>query len=147
MQNTVEHPNQVFFLQCFENEIFTQPTMKQFQMHSVFSFICFCEFFSWTIVTWIPSKLVIPSCFISWKTHFLMLAGSGSYQKMTRAVNQSQFTPKMKANAVSRLLSSLVWIDQYHECNRLTALILFWENTVAVNIRKLVFSLNKTWRN
>ena len=27
---------------------------------------------------------------------------------MIRAVNQSQFTPKMKANAVSRLLSSLV---------------------------------------
>ena len=29
-----------------------------------------------------------------------------------------QFTPKMKANAVSRLLSSLVWIDQYTKCNR-----------------------------
>ena len=28
----------------------------------------------------IPCKLVIPSRFISWKTHFLMLAGSGSYQ-------------------------------------------------------------------
>ena len=37
---------------------------------------------------------------------------------MIRAVNQSQFTPKMKANAVSRLLSSLVWIDQYYKCNR-----------------------------
>ena len=35
---------------------------------------------------------------------------------MIRAVNQSQFTPKMKANAVSRLLSSLVWIDQYYKC-------------------------------
>ena len=30
---------------------------------------------------------------------------------------QSQFTPKMKANAVPHLLSSLVWIDQYTECN------------------------------
>ena len=28
---------------------------------------------------------------------------------------QSQFTPKMKANAVPRLLSSLVWIDQCNE--------------------------------
>ena len=44
---------------------------------------------------------------------------------MIRAVNQSQFTPKMKANAVSRLLSSLVWIDQYNECNWLTTLIIF----------------------
>ena len=33
---------------------------------------------------------------------------------------QSQFTPKMKANAVSRLLSSLVWIDQYNESNGMT---------------------------
>ena len=31
---------------------------------------------------------------------------------------QSQFTPKMKANAISRLLSSLVWIDQYIECSQ-----------------------------
>ena len=36
-----------------------------------------------------------------------------------------QFTPKMKANAEPRLLSSLVWIDQYNVCNRLTALIIF----------------------
>ena len=35
---------------------------------------------------------------------------------------QSQFTPKMKANAVSRLLSSLVWIDQYNRSS--TALII-----------------------
>ena len=34
---------------------------------------------------------------------------------------QSQFTPKMKANAVSRLLSSLVWIDQYNDCNGMTS--------------------------
>ena len=58
---------------------------------------------------------------------------------MIRVANQSQFTPKMKANAVSRLLSSLVWIDQYYECNRLTALIIFWQNTLPVNFRKLVF--------
>ena len=29
---------------------------------------------------WIPWKLVIPSRFISWKTHFLILAGRGFYQ-------------------------------------------------------------------
>ena len=36
---------------------------------------------------------------------------------------QSRFTPKMKANAVPRLLSSLVWIDQYNECNGMTSFI------------------------
>ena len=44
---------------------------------------------------------------------------------------QSQFTPKMKANAVPHLLSSLVWIDQYNECNRMTSFMEFmfgpWE--------------------
>ena len=39
--------------------------------------------------------------------------------------HQSQFTPKMKANAVPRLLSSLVWIDQYNECNGMTSFIEF----------------------
>ena len=38
---------------------------------------------------------------------------------------QSQFTPKMKANAVPRLLSSLVLIDQYNECNRMTSFVEF----------------------
>ena len=40
--------------------------------------------------------------------------------RLTNAVmpqHQSQFTPKMKANAELHLLSSLVWIDQYDECN------------------------------
>ena len=64
---------------------------------------------------------------------------------------QSQFTPKMKANAVSRLLLSLVWIDHYDQCIRLTALIIFGQNTLPANIRKWVFSWNKrdgiTWRN
>ena len=31
----------------------------------------------------------------------------------------------MKANAVPRLLSSLVWIDQYNECNRMTSFMEF----------------------
>ena len=34
---------------------------------------------------------------------------------------QSQFAPKMRANVVPRLLSSLVWIDQYNECNGMTS--------------------------
>ena len=36
-----------------------------------------------------------------------------------------QFTPKMKANAEPRLLSSLVWIDQYNECTRMTSFMEF----------------------
>ena len=65
---------------------------------------------------------------------------------MIGAVNQSQFTSKMKANAVSRLLSSLVWIDQYNECNQLTALIIFGKIHFLLN-QKMSFSWNKTWRN
>ena len=56
-------------------------------------------------------KLVIPLHFIALK------------QTPNDAVTpqrQSQFTPKMKANAVPRLLSSLVWNDQYNECNGMT---------------------------
>ena len=34
-----------------------------------------------------------------------------------------------------------------YECNRLTAQIIFWQNTLPANIRKWVFSRNKTWRN
>ena len=56
---------------------------------------------------------------------------------MIRAVNQSQFTPKMKANAVSRLLSSVVWIDLYNMCNLLTALI------ILVKIHFLLVSENE----
>ena len=38
---------------------------------------------------------------------------------------QSQFTPKMKAIAIQRLLSSLVRIDQYNECNGMTSFMKF----------------------
>ena len=67
-------------------------------------------------MTWIPWKLVLPSRFISWKTHFLILAGSGFYQiwwgRLTDCTySTGQFRAKMKANAKPRLLSSLVWID------------------------------------
>ena len=41
---------------------------------------------------------------------------------------QSQFTPKMKANAIPRLLSSLVWIGQYNEWNRMTSFMEFMKN-------------------
>ena len=56
-------------------------------------------------------KLVIPLHFISWKK----ITNNAVTPK-----RQSQFTPKMKANAVPHLLSSLVWIDQYNECNIMT---------------------------
>ena len=47
-------------------------------------------------------KLVIPLHFISWKK---------TPNDAVTPQCRSQFTPKMKANAVPRLLSSLVWID------------------------------------
>ena len=53
-------------------------------------------------------KLVIPLHLISWKK---------TPNDAVTPQCQSQFTPKMKANAVPRLLSSLVWIDQYNEYN------------------------------
>ena len=57
-------------------------------------------------------KLVIPLHFALWK------------KTPNDAVTQQcqiQFTPKTKANVVPRLLSSLVWIDQYNEtCHSVT---------------------------
>ena len=53
-------------------------------------------------------KPVIPLHFISWKK---------TPNDAVTPICQSQFTPKMKANAVPRLLSSLVWIDQYNAWN------------------------------
>ena len=61
-------------------------------------------------------KLVIPLRFISWKK---------TPNDAVTPQRQSQFTPKMKANAVPRLLSSLVWIDQYNECNGMTSFVKF----------------------
>ena len=43
----------------------------------------------WDTRTWIPCKLVIPSRFISWKTLFLILAGSVFCQKMIKVVNRA----------------------------------------------------------
>ena len=42
------------------------------------------------------------------KNSFSDISRKWNLPNMIRAVNLSQFTPKMKANAVSRLLSSLV---------------------------------------
>ena len=42
---------------------------------------------------------------------------------------QSQSTPKMKANAVLHMLSSLVWIDHYNECNGMTSFMEFVQCT------------------
>ena len=61
-------------------------------------------------------KLVIPLHFISWKK---------TPNDAVTPQRQSQFTPKIKANAIPRLLSSLVWIDQYNECNGMTSFVEF----------------------
>ena len=61
-------------------------------------------------------KLVIPLHLISWKK---------TPNDAERPQRQSQFTPKMIANTVPRLLSSLLWIDQYNECKGMTRFIEF----------------------
>ena len=61
-------------------------------------------------------KSVIPLLFISWEK---------TPNDAVTPQRQSQFTPKMKANAVPRLLSSLVRIDQYNECNGMTSFMQF----------------------
>ena len=63
--------------------------------------------------TWIPWNLSF---------HYILF-----HEKRLQAMlwRQSQFTPKMKANAVPRLLSSLVWIDQYNECDGMTTFMEF----------------------
>ena len=61
-------------------------------------------------------KLIIPSLPISWKK---------TPNDAVTPQRQSQFTPKMKANVVLRLLSSLVWIDQYNECYGTTSFMEF----------------------
>ena len=66
-------------------------------------------------------KLVIPLHFISWKK---------TPNDAVTSQRQGQFTPKVKANAVPRLLSSLVWIDQNNKCNGMTCFMEFmlWES-------------------
>ena len=62
------------------------------------------------------TKVVIPLHYISWKK---------TPNDAVTPQRQSQFTPKMIANAVPRLLSSLVWIDRYKECNGMTSFMEF----------------------
>ena len=59
---------------------------------------------------------------------------------------KSQFTPKMKANAVPRLLSSLAWIDQYDECNGMTSFMEFMSGPRATNEAWLPDQPNEYWR-
>ena len=66
---------------------------------------------SWELLLMNSLKLVIPSRFISWKE---------TPNDVVTPQRQSHFTPKMKANAVPCLLSSLMWIDQYNKCNGMT---------------------------
>ena len=62
------------------------------------------------------TKLVIP-------LHFILRRKTPN--DAVTPQRQSQFTPKMKANAVPRLLSSLVRIDHYNECNGMTSFMEF----------------------
>ena len=66
-------------------------------------------------------KIVIPLHLISWKK---TPNDAVTWQR------QSQFTPKMKANAIPRLLSSLVWIDQQNQCSGMTSCMEFMCNSV-----------------
>ena len=76
-------------------------------------------------------KLVIPLHFTAWKK---------TPNDAVTPRRQSQFTPKTKANAVPRLLSSLVWIDQYNECNGMTSFMEFMK-VVLQPLREVIWLL------
>ena len=69
-----------------------------------------------TYISWIPWKLSF---------RYVVFHEKRTPNDAVTPQHQSQFTPKMKANAVLRLLSSLVWIDQYNECNGMTSFMEF----------------------
>ena len=78
-----------------------------------------CEVTNWIALTycsWIP-----------WNLSFRYIL---FHEKRLTLQHQSQFTPKMKATAIPRLLSSLVWIDQCNECNRMTSSMEFMSRFV-----------------
>ena len=56
---------------------------------------------------------------------YILFRGKKTPKDALTPQRQSQFTPKMKANAVQRLLSSLVWIDQYNECKGMASFMEF----------------------
>ena len=61
---------------------------------------------------------------IPWNFSFLYISFHEKKKTPNNALTpQCQFTPKMKANAVPHLLSSLVWIDHYSECNGMMSLM------------------------
>ena len=95
------------------------------------------------IITWIPCKLVIPSRFISWKTHFLMLAESGILPNMTPESIHTK--DESKRGFAFAFIFGVNWPVQWMQS--VITLIIFWQNALPANIRKWVHSWNKTWRN
>ena len=69
-----------------------------------------------SLMSWIPWNLSF---------RYIFLHEKKTPNSAVTPLRQSQFTPKMKANTVPHLLSSLVWIDQYNECNRMTSFMDF----------------------
>ena len=64
------------------------------------------------------SNKLIHTSWIPWKSSFRYI--------------RCQFTPKMKANTVPCLISSLVWIDQYNEWNWMTSFMEFmWTDSLS----------------
>ena len=80
-------------------------------------------------------KLVIRLHFISWNK---------DPNDAVTPQRQSQFTPKMKANAVPRLLSSLVWIDQYMNVTEWQVPWNSWTSHIITHIAKW-YILNYLW--
>ena len=70
--------------------------------------------------SWIPWRLSF---------HFILFHDNKTPNDAVTPQHQSQFTPKMKENVILHLLSSLVWINQYNECNRMTSLMEFMHCT------------------
>ena len=77
---------------------------------------CPSKFVNSFFMTWIPWNLSF---------HYISFHEKKTANDAVTPQRQSQFTPKMKANAIPRLLSSLVWIDQYSECNGMTSFMNF----------------------
>ena len=87
---------------------------------------CMLVRFRWLIQWFVVLLIFYVHIWFIWRNSWIPWNLSFRYFYCT-----GQFTPKMKANAVSRLLSSLVWIDPYNECNGMTSFMefmkkLFW---------------------
>ena len=86
---------------------------------------------SFVILSWIPWNLSF---------RYILFHEKKTPNDAVTPQRQSQFTPKMKANAVPHLLSSLVWIDQYNECNGMTSFIEFIIGLIVYEIM-----IRKSW--